>query len=240
MTSTQGHSRRQQVGLLLCDHLDQDMADLVGDYPVLFPDRFSPVGLDLRIYECTRGEFPERTDECDGFITSGSRHSAYEDLDWIRELNSFQRQLVDDGVKQVGICFGHQTIAQALGGRVEKAPGWGVGVKTFDIVETATWMDPAQPSFNILMSHQDQVVELPEGAELLATADYCPVGAYRIDDLVFCVQGHPEFVPELSRGLLGKRRERIGAEVCDPALESLSNPLDHDTVASWMATFLAD
>ena len=232
-------SGRQQVGLLLCDHLDEDMAAIEGDYPVLFPARFGPVGLDLRIYECTAGEFPERTDECDGFITSGSRHSAYEDLDWIRGLNEFQRRLFDDGVPQVGICFGHQTIAQALGGRVEKAAGWGVGVKTFDVVELAPWMDPAKPSFNILMSHQDQVVELPEGAEVLATADYCPVGAYRVGDLVFCVQGHPEFVPELSRGLLGKRRERIGAEVCDPALDSLSAPLDHDTVASWMATFLA-
>jgi GMP synthase-like glutamine amidotransferase len=232
-------SDRQQVGLLLCDHLDPDMADLVGDYPVLFPDRFGPVGLDLRVYECTRGEFPERTDECDGFITSGSRHSAYEDLDWIRELNAFQRRLVDDGVKQVGICFGHQTIAQALGGKVEKAAGWGVGVKTFDVVAEVPCMDPGREQFHILMSHQDQVVELPDGADVIATADYCPVGGWVLEDLVFCVQGHPEFVPELSRGLLGKRRERIGAEACDPALESLSTPLDHDTVARWMARFLA-
>jgi len=231
--------RRLQVGLLLCDHLDDDMAALAGDYPVLFPERFGPVGLDLRIYECTAGEFPARTDECDAFITSGSRFSAYDDLDWVRELNAFQRRLFDDGVRQVGICFGHQTIAQALGGRVEKAAGWGVGVKTFEIVAAAPFLDPAAPSFNILMSHQDQVVELPAGAELLATADYCPVGGYRVGDLVLCVQGHPEFVPALSRGLLGKRRDRIGAEVCDSALASLSLPLDHDTVAAWMARFLA-
>ncbi|MFM7064780.1 MAG: glutamine amidotransferase-related protein [Actinomycetes bacterium] len=230
---------RLQVGLLLCDHLDDDMAALAGDYPVLFPERFGPVGLDLRIYECTVGEFPDRTDECDAFITSGSRYSAYDDLDWIRDLNAFQRQAFDDGVRQVGICFGHQTIAQALGGRVERAAGWGVGVRTFEVVADAPFLEPAARSFNILMSHQDQVVELPHGAELLATADYCPVGGYRVGDRVLCVQGHPEFVPALSRGLLGKRRDRIGPEVCDVALDSLALSLDHDLVARWMARFLA-
>ena len=228
-----------KIGLLLCDHLDADMAELVGDYPVLFPERFAPVGIELRIYEATAGEFPERTDECDGWITSGSRHSAYDDLPWIAQLMDFQRRVMDDGSKQVGICFGHQVLAQALGGRVEKAAGWGVGVRTFEVTSHAEWMAPDQPSFNILMSHQDQVVELPDGAELLATADYCPVGAYRVGDLAFCVQGHPEFVPALSRGLLRKRRERIGDETTAAALSSLEQPLDHAIVARWMANFLA-
>ncbi|MFM7069434.1 MAG: glutamine amidotransferase-related protein [Actinomycetes bacterium] len=226
------------IGLLLCDHLDPDIAAIAGDYPTLFPERFSPVGLRLRVYETTAGEFPGSTDECDGFITSGSRFSAYDDLPWIGDLMAFQRQLVEDGVRQVGICFGHQVLAQALGGRVEKAAGWGVGVQSFEVTAAAPWMQPPAPAFRILMSHQDQVVELPSAAEVIASADYCPVGAYRVDDLVFCVQGHPEFVPPLSRGLLERRRDRIGADVCDAALDSLATPLDHELIAQWMARFL--
>jgi len=227
-----------RVGLLLCDHLDDDMAAIRGDYPTLYPERFVPVGIELVIYEVTAGELPERTDECDGWITSGSRFSAYEDLPWIHALMDFQRRLVDDGRRQVGICFGHQVLAQALGGRVERASGWGVGVRSFEVVDSAPWMNPAQEEFGLLMSHQDQVVELPEGAELLATADYCPVGAYRVGNLAFCVQGHPEFVGELSAGLIEKRRDRIGSDVADAALASLDEPIDSDVIARWIANFL--
>jgi GMP synthase-like glutamine amidotransferase len=93
------------------------------------------------------------------------------------------------------------------------------------------------PSFDLLMSHRDQVTRLPEGAEVVATATYCPVGAYRIGDHVFCVQGHPEWVPELSRILMGKRREVIGDEVVDAALESLQEPPDSEAVVAWVAEF---
>ena len=101
---------------------------------------------------------------------------------------------------------------------------------------TATTIDDAT-GFDILMSHQDQVVELPPDAELLATADYCPVGAYRVADHVFCVQGHPEFVPALSATLAERRRERIGDETVDAALTSLARPLDHARIVEWIGRF---
>jgi GMP synthase-like glutamine amidotransferase len=87
------------------------------------------------------------------------------------------------------------------------------------------------------MSHRDQVTRLPERAEVLATTGYCPVGAYRIDDHVFCVQGHPEWVPELSRILMGRRRNAIGEAVVDAALATLDDPLDAALVVDWMADF---
>ncbi len=226
------------IGLLLCDHLDPEVADAVGDYTELYPKAFGRVGIDLRIYEATEGELPSSLDECDGWITSGSRRSSYEDAPWIQAVAELQRELAEARRPQVGICFGHQLLARALGGEVQLAPvGWGVGGRTFQISSPAPWMDPAPERFTILMSHRDQVTRLPEGAELVAGAEYCPVGAYRIDDHVFCVQGHPEFVPELSRILMERRRAAIGDDVVRAGLASLEGPLDQELVVDWIARF---
>ena len=226
------------IGLLLCDHLDPEVADAVGDYTELYPKAFGRVGLDLRIYEATEGELPSSLDECDGWITSGSRRSSFEDEPWIHAVADLQRALAEARRPQVGICFGHQLLARALGGEVQQAPvGWGVGGRTFEITGPAPWMDPAPERFTILMSHRDQVTRLPEGAELVAGAEYCPVGAYRIEDHVFCVQGHPEFVPELSRILMERRRETIGHDVVDAGLASLEGSLDQDLVVDWIGRF---
>lgn len=227
-----------RVGLLLCDHLDDDVAARVGDYTELFPDVFAPVGLELVTYDATRGELPSDTAECAGWIVSGSRRSVYEDEPWIRQLQEFVARVVQDRQRLVGVCFGHQMTAQALGGTVEAAEtGWGVGVRRFRVVEPAPWMDPVD-GFTILMSHRDQVTRLPDGAQVIATAEYCPVGAYRIDDHVFCVQGHPEWVPELSRTLMEQRRAVIGDDVVDEGLASLEVPVDRAPMARWISAFL--
>jgi len=232
---------RLRIGLLLCDHLDLDVAAQVGDYPDLFSARFAPLGVDLVVHDLTVGEFPTDLDALDGWIVSGSRRSTYEDEDWIHDLEDLVRRLVEQRRKLIGICFGHQMVAQALGGVVERAEvGWGVGVKSFDLTASAPWIDRDHtPSgrFSLLTSHRDQVTRLPEGAEVLATAGYCPVGAYRIDDHVFCVQGHPEWIPELSRILMGSRRIGIGGPVADTALVTLDAPIDAPLVVEWMADF---
>lgn len=229
-----------RIGLLLCDHLDPDVAAQVGDYTELFPRAFGPAGLDLQVFDATRHEFPDDLDACDGWIVSGSRRSAYEDEGWIHRLEDLVRTLVEQRRPLVGICFGHQLIAQALGGTVERAEvGWGVGARRFDVVEPAEWMRAERANaFSILMSHRDQVTSLPEGARVIAAAQYCPIGAYRIGDRVFCVQGHPEWVPELSRLLMGRRREVIGTDVVDAGFRSLEEPLDQGLVVRWIAEFL--
>jgi GMP synthase-like glutamine amidotransferase len=228
------------IGLLLCDHLDPEVVDALADYTELYPQVLGPVGIELRIYEVTRGELPGAVDECDGWIVSGSRRSAYEDEGWIHAVGVFIREVVAAQRPLLGVCFGHQLIALSLGGEVVPAEaGWGVGTKSFDVVAGAPWLDPHVDRFRILMSHKDQVQRLPEGAEVLATATYCPVGAYRIGDHVFCVQGHPEFVPELSRLLIERRRGVLGDEVADAGLASLDEPVDRELMAGWIARFFA-
>lgn len=236
---TTSPDRRLRVGLLLCDHLDPEVAAVDGDYTELYPAAFGPAGVDLVVFEATRGDLPASTGDLDGWITSGSRHSAYEDEPWIHDLRGLIARLADEERPHVGICFGHQLTALALGGRVERADvGWGVGVRAFDVVAPAPWMDPDAATFRILMSHRDQVTGLPADAELVATAGYCPVGAYRVGDHVFCVQGHPEFTPDLSRTLTTRRRADIGEDTADAALASLAQPLDHARVVGWMARML--
>jgi GMP synthase-like glutamine amidotransferase len=235
---------RLRVGLLLCDHLDPDAADAAGgDYTVLFPRRFEPHGLDLHVFDATVGDLPASTSDCDAWITSGSRRSATDQEGWIVQLRDLLADLASEERPQAGICFGHQLTALALGGEVQRAAvGWGAGLRAFDVVAAPAWMeddDGAAPErFALLMSHQDQVVGLPPGAEVVATADYCPVGAYRVAHHVFCLQGHPEFVPGLSRHLTTVRRQVLGDDVADAAIASLDGPADQDRVAGWIARFL--
>ncbi len=237
-----------KIGLLLCDHLNPKIADGIGDYTELYPAVFSPVDIDLRVYEAAAGQLPEDSSECQGWIISGSIKSAYEDLPWISDLAQFIKRTASERVPQMGICFGHQLIASTLGGEVARSDsGWGVGVKKFDIVASAPWMrsDPPVSNFSMLMSHQDQVIRLPTDAELLATSSYCPVAAYRVQDHVFCVQGHPEFVPALSQKLINARRSILGEGIAQAALltldklqgNPLSTPPDHHLVAGWIARF---
>ncbi len=122
-----------------------------------------PYGIELVPYELDEGRFPVSLDECDGWMCSPSRHSVYDDVPWIADAEDLHREIVRDEHAYVGICFGHQLLAQALGGRVERAEdGWGVGVHEYALVESLPCMDPALDRIALIASHQDQVVDVPD------------------------------------------------------------------------------
>lgn len=195
--------------------------------------------LEFRNYDVRVGEFPADPDQHDAFLITGSRHGAYEDLPWIRQLAGYVRELAGRRKPLVGICFGHQLIARALGGEVEKAAqGWGVGIHQARLLAAAPWIDRANGEFSLVVSHQDQVVRLPEGAELLAGSAFCPVAMYRIADHVFAMQAHPEFSPAYSRDLMQVRRALIGDERIDAGIESLQQSPDSARVARWIVAFV--
>jgi len=232
-----------RVGLLLCDHLDEDAAAVAGDYTTLMPRMLEPHGVELEVFDLTEGRFPASVKDFPAWITSGSRRSAYTDEAFIPDLLDVSTELAAIERPHAGICFGHQVIARALGGTVERhASGWGVGAREFDIVSAPPWMtteaDDPPDAVTLLMSHRDQVTALPSDAEVIATADYCVNGAFRVGDHVFTVQGHPEFTPELSAFLMRKRQEDIGDDGVGAGLASLDQRLDSDRVARWIATFL--
>jgi GMP synthase-like glutamine amidotransferase len=230
--------RRLRIGLLMVGHVDPKSQHIAGDYPDLFGSLLTPLGIELVRYDLDEGRFPNSVDECDGWLCSPSRLSTYDPIDWLKDAESLLRTIVTREKPYVGICFGHQLLAQALGGVVERSPyGWGVGVRDYEVVASRPWMDPSQTSISLIGSHQDQVVTLPTGAELLFRSDYCPNGGFAIGERAWTLQVHPEFVAPLADHLLAGRIELIGADRVAAARATLDRKLDRGLIAAWIARF---
>jgi len=225
-----------RAGLLVVGHVDEKSRHIAGDYPELFDALLAPVGIEVVPYAAEHGQLPASLDECDGWLCSPSRLSVYDDDAWINDVEDLLRDAIARERPFVGICFGHQLLAQALGGRVERAPdGWGVGVHSYDVVERLPNMQPPLDRFALIASHQDQVVAVPDGARVIATSDFCPVAGLAAGERVWTVQGHPEFIPDLADHLLAGRRKLIGDERVGMARASLTQPTDRHTIAQWIA-----
>lgn len=240
MPSVTDHTLR--LGLIQCGYVHPEVAATTGDYPELFADLLRDHDVELTTYLAVEGQLPASVGEQDGWLISGSASSAYDDEPWIPPLEAFLREVVDAEAPMVAICFGHQVLAQALGGRVAKSPdGWGVGLHAYRLVgDDAPWMAPpaAHHQVHLLASHQDQVVELPDRAVVVASTDHCPIAAYTLGDTVLAIQPHPEFTVGVARGLLERRRSVIGEDTADAALASLDRPADRSQLADWMVAFL--
>lgn len=229
-----------RIGLLMCGHVHPDALDIGGDYPELFAALFDRHGVELVRYDADLGRLPDSIDECDGWITSPARVSVTDAEQWIRDTESLVRELVERERPFAGVCFGHQLLASALGGRVERAPGgWGVGVKEYEVVSPQWWMDPPRWSFALVASHEDQVVELPRGAELVARSSYCPNAAFHVGARAIAIQAHPEFPAELSARLLMLREGLIGIDAARQARGTLDIPVDRELVVGWIVRFFA-
>lgn len=216
-------------GLLQCDHVDDHNRHLAGDYNDMFaawlPGHW-------RVYDLTAGDFPEPR-ECDAWVATGSHYSVYDDVPWIHQFKQLVRSIDAAGVPFAGICFGHQMMAHALGGRTAKSPnGWGVGVHQFRVHTPEPWMQPPLETVSLIMSCQDQVQELPPGAVVLASSDHCPVAIYRCRTLLG-VQGHPEWQPPYARALLEQRTPRLGSALAAQALATLDQPRHSAEFAAW-------
>ena len=229
------------LGILACDEVRDEFRPRFGDYPDMFRTLLDGVNTDLRytVYDVRYDDYPLNTDACDAYLVSGSRWGVYDDQPWIPVLADYIRKLHDERRRMVGICFGHQLISQALGGRAEKSTkGWGVGVATVGVHDQPAWMKPVREEFSLIVSHQDQVTELPPSARCIASNHFCEYAALTIEDNVLTFQGHPEFGHELSRALIEWRGELLGAERAAAGMASLRTPIHDMEVATWMVIFL--
>jgi GMP synthase-like glutamine amidotransferase len=222
------------VGFVLCDRLPDRYVRIGGDYPTLVSGMFGNSDVSLEVFDSHLGSLPPDVAAFDGIIISGSSHSVYEDEQWIRDLDAFAREVVDSATPVFGICFGHQLLARALGGSVEQAEqGWGVGVHAMRVYEHRPWMEPDREVLRLVMSHQDQVVDLPGGAVVLGSSDHCKNFLIEFSPMCIGIQGHPEFTTAFARVLYEDKRELVGS-LADDAIASLAIPADSDIVSTWM------
>ena len=230
------------IGLLECDHVADRHRSIAGDYADMFGALFAAHVPDIELvtFDVVGGDLPAGPDACDGWVCTGSRHSVYDDVGWIGPLSGVVRDVRDAGVPFVGICFGHQLLAHALGGRVLKAPtGWGVGIREVVVDRTEPWMDPPAGKLALHFMHQDQVVAPPPGGVVLGNTDHCPVALLRVGPSMVGLQAHPEFTPAYVDALLAGRVARIGEGEVAAARAGLARPTDEATVARWIGRVLS-
>lgn len=190
-----------RIGILQCGQSPAQLKRDLGDYPDMFVRLLAGRGFDFTTWHVEGMEFPQDIHDADGWLLTGSRHGAYEDHAFIPPLEDFIRRVHDAGVPMVGICFGHQIIAQALGGTVVKHPGgWTVGAQDYDF--------GGQP-VTLNAWHQDQVVALPPGAQVAGRNAFCENAALIYGDRAFTVQAHPEFGDDFIQGLMDTRAKGV-------------------------------
>ena len=174
-----------KIGILNCGHPPPGMVEDEGGYDRLFSDLLAGQDFTFQAWDVVDMDFPDGPEAADGWLVTGSKHGAYDDLPFISPLEDLIRAIVAADVPLVGICFGHQIIAQAMGGEVRKwEHGWAVGHSEYQ------WADE---TITLNAWHQDQVTKRPDTATLLATSTFCENAALLYGDRAFTVQAHPEF-----------------------------------------------
>lgn len=220
-----------KIGILQTGHLADAVAAVAGDYDRIFGDYLSQHGFEPLAFPVVDGVFPQDAAAADGWLITGSRHGAYEAHDWIPPLEDLIRDIHAAGQPMVGICFGHQIIAQALGGKVEKFEGgWSIGRQVYSYkgreMAVSAW-------------HQDQVTKAPEGAETIAHSSFCANAGFVIGDHILTIQPHPEFSKDLITALLEHRaRGLVPDDLIAAAAQDLPKGTDRLAVLEDIAAFL--
>ncbi|WP_438990403.1 type 1 glutamine amidotransferase [Lentibacter sp.] len=219
-----------KIGILQTGHAPDELLATEGDYDAMFRRLLAGEGFEFETFNVVDGAFPSGAAAADAWLITGSKHGAYEDHAWIPPLEALIREISAAAKPLVGICFGHQIIAQALGGKVEKfAGGWAVGRQTYD-------MDGKKLAVNAW--HQDQVVALPADTKVLAGNAHCENAVLMIGDNTLTIQPHPEFGAGVIAGLIAHRGGAVPPEQLSAAKAALDTETDRGLFRDMMVAHL--
>ena len=221
------------IGILLCGDFSATLQAEFGSYSSMIRKLLG--SRSAAVFDVRKGQLPGSTSACEAYVITGSSAGVYDDLPWIKDLMAFLRN-ARGGSKLIGICFGHQAMAQAFGGSVLKSPkGWGIGLHRYELPARRRWMDDAA-AVAVPASHQDQVVTLPPDARVIASSAFTPHAGLDYGDAI-SFQFHPEFSRAFAAALIEAKRERY-PDLAASAIQSHSEPDDCARVGRWIGRFL--
>ena len=233
-----------KIGILAAGTTPDELTDRYDSYAQMFINLFGKAGAEFEyaVFDVRDDIFPQSAAECDGWIISGSKFNVYQKLPWMLKLEALIRDINDLGKPLIGICFGHQIIAEALGGKVDKYEGgWGVGLHTYRLTGDAAELTD-MPEFTINAMHQDQVIVKPESARVFAESDFCQYAGLLYGDNIMTLQAHPEFTIPFEQDLVAARKGSVVPDdVAEAGLETVhaeGAATDSVAVGKWMAAFL--
>ncbi|WP_366512343.1 glutamine amidotransferase [Neptunomonas sp.] len=234
-----------KIGLLATGITPDELLGEFGSYADMFVQLFNKAGcsFEYEVFDVREGDFPSSASQCDGWIITGSKFNVYQNLPWMQQLKTLILEIHEANKPMVGICFGHQIIAEAFNGKVDKFDGgWGVGLQRYELTGEFDFLPPDIHSYVINAMHQDQVVVKPANAQVFSASAFCQYAGLIYDDRIITFQAHPEFSIEYSDPLIDLRKgEVIPTDVSEQGLVTLREPdaaVDSLEIARWMATFL--
>ena len=219
-----------KIGILETGHAPDSLKTDLGDYPAMFTTLLDGHGFTFETWDIENQQFPQSVSQADGWLITGSRHGVYENHPWIKPLETFVRQAYETHIPMVGVCFGHQIIAQALGGTVTKfSGGWNIG-------HTDYTFEGAPLALNAW--HQDQVTQIPADARVIGQNNFCENAFLLYGNRAFTLQAHPEFEAEFIEGLARTRAPGVvPTDLIEAAYEALDNPIQNQVIAKRIADF---
>jgi GMP synthase-like glutamine amidotransferase len=232
-----------KITIIQTGEVPEPLRPRFGPYPEMFHRMFAATGSGFSFETVPVHEGAPLPDpgQLEGILITGSAAGVYDDLPWLEPLRAFIRRAYAARTPMLGVCFGHQVMADALGGDVRKSEkGWGLGRHSYRLARRPELFSGDAPELAIACSHQDQVLTRPPESDVFLASDFTPnAGLLYRNGTAISLQPHPEFSDAYALALAELRRGRVPGDVVDAAIASLARPSDSVETARFLAAFLS-